>query len=64
MIVGDNMNIPSASRMFATTRSSTINGTNTIKPISNAVISRSNFPDCNIFRRFWRSLVLKLNKES
>ena len=37
MIVGDNMNIPKASRMLATTRSSTMNGTNTTKPISNAV---------------------------
>ena len=39
MIVGDNMNIPSARSMFATTRSSTINGTNIINPISKAVFN-------------------------
>ena len=39
IIVGDNMNIPSANSTFATTKSSTINGTNTIKPISNAVFN-------------------------
>ena len=33
------MNIPSASNMFATTRSRTINGTKTMKPISKAVLS-------------------------
>ena len=39
MIVGDNINIPSASKIFATTRSNTINGTNIKKLISNAVLS-------------------------
>ena len=39
IIVGDSMNIPSASRMFATIRSSTMNGTNTTNPISKAVLS-------------------------
>src|SRR5574344_306746 len=39
MIVGDNMNIPSASKMFATTRSNTINGTKMIKPISKDVFN-------------------------
>ena len=33
------MNIPNASKIFATTRSNTINGTNIIKPISKAVLS-------------------------
>ena len=37
--MGDNINIPSASRMFATTRSRTINGINIIKPISKAVFN-------------------------
>ena len=39
MIVGDNINIPSASKMFATTKSSTINGTKMINPISNDVFN-------------------------
>ena len=39
IIVGDNINIPSAKRMFATTRSSTINGTKITNPISKAVLS-------------------------
>ena len=39
IIVGDSINIPNASKIFATTRSSTINGTNTTKPISNATLS-------------------------
>ena len=39
IIVGDNINIPSASKMFATTKSSTINGTKTTKPISKATLS-------------------------
>ena len=39
MIVGDSINIPSASRMFATTKSSTIKGTNITNPISNAVFN-------------------------
>ena len=33
------MNIPSASKIFATTKSSTINGTNTTKPISKATFN-------------------------
>ena len=39
MIVGDSINIPKASNTFATTKSKTITGTNTIKPISNAVVN-------------------------
>ena len=39
MIVGDSINIPSANRIFATTKSSTINGTKTTKPISKATFS-------------------------
>ena len=39
IIVGDSMNIPNASNIFATTRSKTINGTNIIKPISNDVFN-------------------------
>ena len=39
MIVGDNINIPSASSMFATTKSRIINGTNIIKLISNDVFN-------------------------
>ena len=37
IIVGDNINIPSANNMFATTKSKTMNGTKIIKPISKDV---------------------------
>ena len=37
IIVGDNMNIPNASNIFATTRCKIINGTNMRKLISNDV---------------------------
>ena len=36
IIVGESINIPSAKSIFATTKSSTINGTKTTKPISKA----------------------------
>ena len=39
IIVGDNMNIPNASNIFATTRSKIINGTNMMKLISNDVFN-------------------------
>lgn len=39
IIVGDNMNIPNANRIFATTKSKMMNGTNMIKLISNEVFS-------------------------
>ena len=38
-ICGDNINIPNASNMFATTKSKTIKGTYIIKPTSNAVFN-------------------------
>ena len=39
IIVGDNMNIPNANKIFATTKSKMMNGTNIIKLISNEVFS-------------------------
>ena len=39
IIVGDNINIPSANNMFATTKSKTMNGTKIIKPISKEVFN-------------------------
>ncbi len=39
IMVGDNMNIPSASKIFATTKSKMMNGTKIMKLISNAVFS-------------------------
>jgi len=38
IIVGDNINIPNASNIFATTKSKTIKGTNIINPISKALL--------------------------
>ena len=39
IIVGDNINIPNANKIFATTKSKIMNGTNIIKLISNEVFS-------------------------
>ena len=39
MIVGDNIIIPSANRIFATTKSKMMNGTNMMKLISNEVFN-------------------------
>ena len=58
IIVGDNINIPNAKRMFATIKSSTINGTKTTKPISNDVF---NSLKINLYVKVSTEIIVKRN---